>query len=396
MQILYKLKDLLILICDKLKKINPMYFFIATYVVFAGYGIALTTVLGLSLLKYLPIYKTILITLFSISIFFNVFIYRVYTYKKFMTHLLITLLIFHISDTVNKMSIYYLWLFLISITGVNFKQISKTVLTVTSIGIICAIIIAAQGYTPNVAFPRYAFPNFTRYSYGFFNPNIFAAFIFQICLALVYIRWKAFAAKDNLFLFASFCLVFFFANSRTTSILILLLMLFVNYCRFWTKTNPLKNLNILANLSLLFCPIFSFTMAKLYCLSHPIAFTLNEILSYRLRNLYFCMAVYPIKMFGNIIRVKNDMHMMSNLYGILLIKYGIFLFVIFIIGFYLLIKKVYTQKDTPLLIILILSLIQCIMEEYFLWGYANLGILAFSYLLNNYNCNKKSEYIEKI
>ncbi len=101
-------------------------------------------------------------------------------------------------------------------------------------------------------------------------------------------------------------------------------------------------------------------------------------------------------MFGNIIRVKNDMHMMSNLYGILLIKYGIFLFVIFIIGFYLLIKKVYTQKDTPLLIILILSLIQCIMEEYFLWGYANLGILAFSYLLNNYNCNKKSEYIEKI
>lgn len=385
MQILYKLK-----------KINPLYFFIITYVVFAGYGIALKTVAGFSLLKYIEIYKAILITLCSISIFFNVFIYRVYTYKKFMTHLLITILVFHIAANVNKMTIYYLWLFLISITGVNFKQISKTVLTVTTIGVICSIVLAAQGYEPNLVFPRYLFPNFTRYSYGFLNPNIFSAFIFQICLALVYIRWKAFAAKDNIFLFSSFCLVFFFANSRTTSILILLLMLLVNYCRFWTKTNPLKKLNILANLTLLFCPIFSFVMSKLYCLSYPIAFIVDEILSYRFRNICFCMASYPINMFGNIIRIKHDMHILLNLYGILLIKYGLILFILFIAGFWLLIKKVYTKKDTPLLIILILALIQCITEEYFLWGYANLGILAFSYLLNNTNCNNKPKYIEYI
>lgn len=367
-----------------LNKIKPEFLFVILYFVTALYGTVYMSVWNVLSYKSLTYYLPVLIILFCICLFFNIFIYKTYNYKKFMTHLFFTLLIYVIAKTTNIYNIFYMWLFLISIPPVSFQKISKIALSVLVPLFVTVILLTAFGFGDNIQFYRFENIYFSRSSYGFIDPNMFSAYFFQICLALVYIRWKNFGVKDNLFLFAGFCLVFFFANSRTISVLLILLLIFVNYCRFWQEKYVLKDMNFLANSALIFCPVFSFFMSYMYCQGSRFALRLDEILSCRLRNLCYCMNSYPVNLFGNKYLIKQDMDVLANFYGILLIKNGIIVFVLFLAGYLLMIRKIYLMRNLPLLIILFLTLIQAVSEGYMLIHPLDFGLLAFSCLLNNY------------
>lgn len=318
--------------------------------------------------------------LFIICMIFNIFVYKTYTFKKAIVHIVLTAMFWYISMNTHKFVLLNMWLYLLAIPPISFKKISKVVLITLSVAMIIILTLTVLGYGHNITLTRIGWLD--RSSFGFLDPNIFAAYIFQICLALVYLRWKNFGTKDNLFLFAAFCLVAFFANCRTTSTLLLLTMLLVNISKFWCK-NSLKFNYIASNLLLALCPILTFIMVKLYAHGVHFALAIDELTSYRLRNVCFCMATHPITLYGNLFHIRYDMHIMANVYGILFIRYGVVAFLLFMTAYAVLIQKSFIKKDIPLLIILSLGLVQALSEQYILFPIDCFVTLAFTGLVNN-------------
>lgn len=371
---------------ETLKNFNPLYFFLAIYLTSSILGITLSTCFAENFYQYMVPCKIFLKILFVICMFFNIFIYRIYTLKKFIIHSLITIIFIAVSLHLNKFDLLYLvWILILPITGVTFRQISKTALICTSIMLTLIVALTALGIGDYVVYNRFGnLMYFQRFSYGFLNPNTFSLYLFQICLALVYLRWKDFGTKDNLFLLSAFCLTTFCTNSRTTSILIIILTILSNAYRVKLKTITLPR--YLANSMLILCPTISFLMAKLYCHSIPFAMWVNELVSYRLRNLCYCMKMLPLSLLGN--RVHNymwgnDLYILDNFYGRLLIYFGIIPFTLFLAAYFLIIKKASNTKNIPLLILLTLGLIQACSESALFSPHMNFTIFAFSYLLNN-------------
>lgn len=357
-----------------LKKANPYYLFIPLYTVIGMMGLSYWTAFDFK------INSLLFWMLFVVCMVSNIFLYGTYSFKKAILHIVITVLVWVSAEHTHRAEVFYCWLILLAVPPISFKDITKTVLVFNSAALVIILSLTAAGVCPNIVFARLGWLD--RYSFGFMDPNIFSAYILQVCMALVYLRWKDFGAKDNLFLFAAFCLVTFFANSRTSAILLVLLVILVNLTKFLLK-NRLKIYFILANSMLVLCPVLSFIAAKLYCLGIPFALSLDEFMSYRLRNVCFCMTEYPVTLFGSLFRIRCDMQIMANLYGILFIRYGVIAFLLFITGFALLIRKTYLKKNLPLLILIIVSLVQAVSEQYFLMPYMNFTALAFAGLLNN-------------
>ena len=364
---------------NTLKKIKPIQIFTILFTAGAIFNIFLSSVYIIEIYKYIDIQRTILKILYAAGILFNICIYKTYNYKKFLIHFFISLLILitaSVSNTFYKIS--YIWFFLLAIPPVSLKQISKTVLAITTLSVAAIIIITISGGGENIAFLRPG-TNFMRYSYGFLNPNLFAAYLFQICIALACLRWKTWNSKDNILMFSILCLAFFFTNSRTTSILILLLFLAVNI----SNHIKIKHVIKIPQSLLLICPAFTLITSKLYCMSSPFAYFLDEIFSYRFRNACYSMASYPISFWGNNIKITHDMLLIDNIYTNLLIHYGICISLLFFTGYWIMLKKAFKNNNMPLLVILTLTILQGITESIPLIYYLNFSILTFSALLNN-------------
>ena len=366
-----------------LQKIKPIYIFFIIYAVGAVFSIYFSSVYIFDIYKYLDEQKMLMNILCAAGILFNIFVYKTYNIKKFLLHLVITALIL-LSTSGYKSSMAFLWFLLLAARPVNFTKISKTVLAVTTAAIIPILIMTALGHGEIISFLRPG-TNLIRYSYGFLNPTLFAAYLFQICMAHIYIRWKNWGSKDNIFTFSVLCLTFFFTNSRTSSLLLVILLLIMNIKKYLNK----DFLTYFAESLLILCPALSVIMTKLYCIANPLGLLIDDFLSYRLRNSCYCFASFPIKFFGNHIKITHDMMLIKNFYINLLINYGVCLFFIFITAYAILIKKASKNNDMALISILILSLFQGITENLPAVYYLNFSILAFSALLNNYKLFEK-------
>ena len=369
------------MISDVLKKINPAYFFIILYIITTIPAIMYDTVWDKLYYKYSDILLITEYVLFSLFILFSIFIYKTYTLKKFLIHLLITLVILFVSINAHKHYIFNLWMFILCTSGISFKDIAKIALTITSVCVSTIFLLVVFKQGANLVIPRLEAVYLNRYSFGFVGPNIFAAYLVQICLALTYVRWKKFGILDNIFIFSVFCLVLFCANSRTMSIVLFAALVMINLSKYVLKNYADKFMYYISNSVMFLCPLFSFVTAKLFCNSVPFALMLNDLVSCRIRNICFCMHEFPLTWFGNWIQVRGDLYVLVNIYAVLLLKYGIVLSLMFFIAFFMILKK--GRKSIPLLIILTAGFLQGFGETYFLTSYANFGIFALSYLLNN-------------
>lgn len=331
-------------------------------------------------LKFIPIHKLYFKFFVVLSMFFNIFVYRLYNLKKFIIHLIITLFILGVSYHVKDYSISYLWFILLCTANVSFKSISKTVLTVCSIMVPTIILLTLTHHLYNFVFVRdFGIFKLYRYSLGFTDPNVFAGMLLQICMAFTYIRWDKFKKFDYAFLFTIFVFVLLFTNSRTSAILILALMILID---LFKKISPNK-LKIVSYGAFAGSPILSLIMAKLYGAGVKIVILADEMISYRFRNLCYSLAKNPISLFGKRYNITNDMDIVGNMWGRIYLDYGIFFFMLVLYGFGMTIKKALEHKDRALLVLLIITILQAICEIYPLILKLNYTILAFSVLINN-------------
>lgn len=317
------------------------------------------------------------------GLYFNITVYKVYNLKKFALHLAITAFIYIVYLNTHNLNFVIICFMLLAMHKINLNKLCRIALT-TNVTLTAAIIFSTIfGLGPDNIHNRIGTLFLQRHSLGFLEPNFLGAFLLEICILTTYLRWKDLKIIDNIFLFTVLYLITFIANSRTSSILLILLIILVNLNKFWIKKPLLKFNYILANATVLLAPAITFIMTKLYCSSVPFALWSDEILSYRFRNICYSLATNNITWFGTKMHITTEMNLIANLYGAFLLKFGIITLLLFLAGYILVLRKAYLYKNIPLMIIITLTMLQGISDYYPIMIHINFSILTFSCLLNN-------------
>lgn len=347
----------------------------------------------LAIFSFVPLYHQNMETVFFLyrllnyvficSILMNLFVYKTYTFRKFLIHLFLSILFYYVGSVMHYPWLLYTWFLVMSIGPIKFEKIAGFVGRLTLCIISYIVLLAGFGVLENYIFYRADSILFNRLCFGFSNPNVLPALLFQVSCCLLYLRWKRWSYKENLVLLSFFLISAFISNCRTVSVLLLMMIFIVNLCKYILKNKTTDFLRNFGFFSLIFCPAFAFIFSYLYANSNKLALILNDLMQYRLRNLSFSMDYYGLSLFGQPIDKVHDLHVTDVGYANILLNYGILLFILFMTVYAILIKKSADYKCAPLLLILNLYLYYGLMENIFLMPVLNVSFLLFSGLLNN-------------
>ncbi len=379
--------DIVSIIIKKIKHVRPEFIF---YIFFGFYLLLMfSSNLALNLYEYHWFRR--LNYLFSlicpVYYLINILWIKPQRFKILFIHLIFTAIFFIVSFNCGDFSIFNTWLLILCISGMNMNKIAKFVLIFSIIYIFVIVCLSGLGIIENKLYPRYegSMPVLARFSYGFANPNALAAFLFQIACCLVYLKWNHWNIMENFLILLLFWVIYSFLNCRTVSILIMLLLILVNLCKYKLKDKSIIFLKYFSLFSLIFCPFFSFLTVILYGKANSSAALISDLLSHRIRNLFFSLNYYDISIFGNIYHRHKDFLIVDNPYGNIFIHFGVLVFILYMVLYLIAINYTIKFKNVPFLILLTVYLYYGIMEGYIINPYSNFTIFIFSIMFYNRN-----------
>ena len=343
--------------------------------------------LSFSILGHIPTMGGYLkvLTNFGIGIILLSILLQIKTYKKKEIMILSLLLIFSLvlAYFCNDFILFKIVLFITALKNVKLEHCITIDLYMRIILVLSVLILYLLNVAPDVT----SFYNgVTRHSLGFTNPNNLGMHI--LILSFDIICLNNFKISKIKYIVIIFLLIFsdYFTGSRsTTYILILALILIAVYKKY---PNFLENKKIsffIKNSALIFS-IITFIMYALYVSDSSLGNALNNLLSNRLHNIYAYNQVYNITLFGN-----NNLNInltLDTVYAYCLYIYGIAFFILFIIAFRKLFKRLYEQKKPMLIIIMLCFMAYGLSEKLWLSIDYNIFIILFSMLIYDTN-NKK-------
>ena len=309
---------------------------------------------------------------------------------------LILIFLSSISLLITKESlILQLCLLLICSYNIDFKKIVKSDFIFK---LFLLILILVFYKSNNVLIPYFMRNGVIRYSYGFNQPNVFAAYLLSMFFEFLYIygKNKSFYLKTFLFI-----VTFYFisaAKSRAAQLVIIIfyIMYTITLVRekfeiksLVKKVNTKKVVFLtLCIFSLLTC--ISFMVTKDYLAGKNYAIVLDEFLSERILLQSKFSMLYDVKIFGNEIDYFDTL---DNAYMRLILNFGIIVWAVYAILYSVIFAKTKKVNDKLVLLIFYCFIIYGLMEWYILRPALNIFILyASSKVLDN---NMEGDLIEK-
>lgn len=296
---------------------------------------------------------------------------------------------------------------IIGIKDMEYEKIFRLGLIVYSVSFIGTIFSAAVGIIPNalVVHEKGDLGEVIRWGMGFSTGNVFHIAYFILISLILYNLKQEYSFKHLFFLLCGNIIVFIFSLSYTgvavTAFYLILNMLAI-------KIKKLNNIGkILCQIPLLFCLLFSFGIP--FLLDYPIVQKLNNALQARLSFSYYYLTNQSITWLGT--RMKNVPYfwvIMDNGYVYILMTFGIIAFLLFCIGYALLIikysriipnkknKSAENNVDYLIRISMIFSfLLYGIMEQFISNAFMNISLLFMGELIFHQTCYRKNMKIPK-
>lgn len=263
------------------------------------------------------------------------------------------------------------FLFIAAAKNIDFNKIVKITLLVQIICISIIIMLALTGVIENRVMIRSGETE-VRYALGFEHPNTFASQILQMVVCWIWIRWDRLCVKDYVGIIILAVIVKLVCDSKTNLLLIGLILICILAAKLAAKivdeNKIIKYSKICAKLVIIIGPILSLIMAVIYKKGNTLHFILNKVFSGRLMLLQKFYNEYGFSLLGQKInRVSTFMAretgqqvaVLDNAYGNLAIRYGIIILLLFVIGYYILVKSSLLDKQI---------LINIIVFIYFIFG----------------------------
>ena len=238
----------------------------------------------------------------------------------------------------NEKDLLIVFAFIVVSDQVPVKKLAKIVLTEEIIICILVISLSHFGLIENYSYIRNGTVGSTRvrYAMGFSHPNRFGSSMLAIACAYAVIHFKKFRKIDILLYVLLSMMTIIIADSRTSALMILLVMFFaafLNKRRYILSTRAICIGMILIYLGIVILSLYEmcfFNSRNFFMRS------LDKLLSGRFMLAHFYFEKNPIRLFGyNSSLLKHyitgfDNIMIDNAYAKLLILYGIFPGIIFL------------------------------------------------------------------
>lgn len=181
----------------------------------------------------------------------------------------------------------------------------------------------------------------TFYYLGFNNPNTLAALIFSIAVLDLCINYEGYPSLWWKGLLAV-GIIFFLTESRSAilSMLFLVILVFLEKRKIFET----KKLQSLAAYWFLIMGAGSFLLAKFFQMNSSFASKLNQLLSWRPYFFHRYYENFQVLLFGNSFSLAEE-GALDNAYLMLLFRYGIIIFLLYAIMFYLAAKWAAKEKN---------------------------------------------------
>lgn len=304
--------------------------------------------------------------------------------------LLILIMIISITYVSKGMTLFKSFLFLLAVKGVEFKKVGKYMLFSNLIIIISLILLISLGVIEN----NYGFKlNGDKFfTLGFTNPNTLAMILstiyFLFNILIVNRKKIEFILFNILYIF----IVYYITKSRSAlvSTIVFFILFYLEdyiYTLLYKKSTLLK---ITSYILFPMCSLISYFFATSYG-SNNFVTSLNRIFSWRFSLWHVYSMNYNIELFGNNID-PTQMVTLDNGYLVLIYRYGILSWLLYLILFTATIKYIFQNNDTKAWILLIVFSVYMLTEGFTMMINVNL-ILLFSFCLFwsfNFEKNKKS------
>ena len=320
--------------------------------------------------------------------------FLLYVYKRNIKSILIQSVIFailFISSHVSKENeLFIVFLLIVAFQGMNLRTLIKYDLALKLLFVIIVVTLYFLNLTDNYYLIRS--DGQIRSSMGFVHPNTFGAYLLSICLAIYYLNFKKIGILYYIFVILIAFIIHYFADSRTsTNALILLCIMHIIY-----KVTSGKIFNnriikwYLINSFIIFS-LVSILLGYSYRFGSTQIQYLDKLFNERIFLLNYFLEKYTITPFGNEIPLiltreleftgVRYLQYLDNGFMLLLLRYGLLIFIIAAIFYNKAIKYLFEIKAYNLIIIFFIFLVTGLFEAYFYNIIFNTYILIFSQLI---------------
>lgn len=251
---------------------------------------------------------------------------------------------------------FWIFLFVISGKGIKIKRLAKITLVLATVITVSAILACYAGFVENYTMIATG-DRVLRNSMGFLHPNRLGERIAEICISYWYLRVSDHRLRVTVLYVVSFLFVYFVANSRTSCLVFVVLILGTWFFPLLSKVPRFSV--ILCGILITLTISASFFFMASYDSFDNLMTSLNELLSGRLYLMNFSYRFQAPSLFGNdysnapvvgfSIASNSEYHFqVDNAYGHLLLLYGLIPTILFLILIFLIYVKFYRDGKFPL------------------------------------------------
>lgn len=271
------------------------------------------------------------------------------------------------------------FLLIVSAKNINLNKFINLDFKIRFICVITIMTLAFNGAIEN--FINYR-DGIIRYSWGFEHPNQLAIHIMTLYLTSLYLY-----NKSRMKNFIIFLITLIFINNVTgnrSCVVVISIAYILNEMKFIFELNFMRKMSL--NLPIL-CGVTSIVFAVLDINKYKLISYLNDLFNTRVYNCYKFLHEYGISILGQKIeiigtKIASQLNItpkiLDNAYMYILISFGIVVFIIFIVGYMILIKRIIIIKEYSILIIIISYLVLGLMETYLFYPFINFTIVLLT------------------
>ena len=317
-----------------------------------------------------------------------------YNKKKFLmmaTIFAVVIINYFITDDALMIKLFIL---IMIFKDINFNKFIKFDLFIKIIYYVLVICLCKARLAENII--TYRSDGSVRQALGFGHSNTLGLYTMSICFDYIYLRYKKLKIWDLIFTAFFMFLIFKITNCRTAVLGFGLLIIGILIVKLTKKMNISKNgLKKIIPFIPIFCSALSIVCVLLYG-KYDFIYTIDSLLSGRIRYGRYFWEEYGINLFGNVVTFistqqaalyNTSAEVLDNSYLKLLIQFGGIIFIIYNYLSYKSLKYlVNKEKDSSkeiLLIILITFYILGISETWLIKFYFNNFILYIAMYIYN-------------
>ena len=369
-----------------------IYYYIAVFI------ISMKLMLDISRLIYIPEYIDNFLNFIFIFCMFIKLISIEFTQISFVAYILIGLLCAYSNIKIGNYYIFMSYLGIISCSDVDLKKVLKIALfTKTMILSIHIVYYIIRLCFNEEVFLIYRRNGFIRHTFGLAHPNSVGLIVLWILLEILYLYYDQLNIFSGISIISIGCLFFYFTDSKTLIITLILTMALVA-CHKLNLKIITKGIFVFSKWGFSLLSLFFYTCMTMYRKSsgllNIVLNKLDAILSGRIRSASYVYERNGLTLLGRLLEFDNtwddvyklDFVVLDTAYSRLMLYEGIFYLIIFCIGFIALSNYTKTKDQIFIISYLLYGISESIITNAF---------LCFPLLFLGSLCLYKKQIIQK-